>query len=76
VRRRRKLRQRLSDLLRQGADAGVFDLIGGTDSNTRAAVMILDMCSRTSDWYDPRRAEPPQRLAQRYVQAALRIVGA
>lgn len=77
VRRRRELRQRLSDLLHRGAAAGVFELIGGgPDSSTRMAVMILDMCSRTSDWYDPRRAESPQRLAQRYVEAALRIAGA
>lgn len=76
VRRRRQLRQRLSDLLRRGENAGVFELIDGPESSTRAAVMILDLCSRTSEWYDPRRAESPQRLAQRYVRAALRIAGA
>ncbi|HKC28288.1 MAG TPA: TetR/AcrR family transcriptional regulator [Jatrophihabitans sp.] len=76
VRRRRQLRQRLADLLRRGSDAGVFDLIDGPDGATRVAVMMLDMCSRTSEWYDPQRAEPPHRLAQRYVVAALRLAGA
>jgi AcrR family transcriptional regulator len=76
VRRRRSLRQQLSGLLRRGADVGVFDLIDGPDGDIRGAVMVLDMCSRTSDWYDPRRAEPPERLADRYVTAALRLAGA
>jgi AcrR family transcriptional regulator len=76
VRRRRRLRQRLSALLSEGAAAGVFDLIGGPDRATRAAVMVLDMCSRTSEWYDPARAEPPERLAARYVAGALRLAGA
>jgi hypothetical protein len=38
--------------------------------------MILDMCSRTSEWYDPSRAEAPDELAERYVAAALRLAGA
>lgn len=76
VARRRRLRTRLSKLLRQGAGAGVFDLIGGSDAATRAAVMVLDMCSRTSEWYDPSRSESPARLAERYVAGALRLVGA
>jgi AcrR family transcriptional regulator len=75
VRRRRQLRQRLADLLRRGSEADEFDLIDGPDGATRVAVMMLDMCSRTSEWYDPRRAEPPHRVAERYVVAALRIAG-
>jgi AcrR family transcriptional regulator len=76
VRRRRGLRQHLSEELRDGADAGDFDLIDGIDGATRVAVMVLDMCSRTSEWYDPRRAEAPDVLADRYVTAALRLAGA
>jgi AcrR family transcriptional regulator len=76
VRRRRALRQQLSGLLRHGAATGVFDLIEGRDGDIRVAVMVLDMCSRTSEWYDPRRSEPPRRLADRYVIAALRLAGA
>ena len=40
------------------------------------AVMVLDLCSRTSDWFDSHRGTPIAPLAERYVQAALRIVGA
>lgn len=76
VARRRALRRRLTELLREGAAADAFDLIGGSDAPTRVAVMILDMCSRTSEWYDPARAEPPVKLAERYVAAALRVAGA
>jgi AcrR family transcriptional regulator len=76
VRRRRRLRQQLTELLRRGADAGAFDLIDGPDGATRVAVMVLDMCSRTSEWYDRKREEPPARLAERYVTAALRLAGA
>jgi AcrR family transcriptional regulator len=76
VRRRRRLRQQLTDLLRAGAQAGELDLLGGPEGATRVAVMTLDMCSRTSEWYDPRRSEPPEQLADRYVQAALRLAGA
>lgn len=76
VRRRRALRSELSELLRTGAGADAFDLIGGADAATRVAVMVLDMCSRTSEWYDPRRNVSPARLADHYVTAALRLAGA
>jgi AcrR family transcriptional regulator len=75
VQRRRALRARLAELLRAGARRRRFDLIG-PDGPTRVAVMILDMCSRTSEWYDPSRADPPEELADRYVTAALRLAGA
>jgi AcrR family transcriptional regulator len=76
VHRRRGLRERLSELLREGASAGAYDLIGSHHGDTRVAVMVLDMCSRTSEWYDPKREEAPERLAERYVTAALRLAGA
>jgi AcrR family transcriptional regulator len=78
VRRRRAMRAQLTSLLRAGAKDGEFELIGGRNGPTRTAVMVLDMCSRTSDWYDPTRAraERPETLAERYVLGALRLVGA
>lgn len=76
VRRRRRLRSQLADLLLAGDASGALALIDGDADATRTAVMILDMCSRTSEWYDPRRAEPPEELAARYVTAALRLAGA
>lgn len=76
VKRRRALRDRLAALLRAGQRAGALDLIPGPDGPTRTAVMVLDLCSRTSDWFDSHRGTPIGPLAERYVQAALRIVGA
>jgi hypothetical protein len=38
--------------------------------------MVLDMCSRTSDWFDRSRESDPAGIVQRYVVAALRLVGA
>jgi AcrR family transcriptional regulator len=76
VKRRRQLRERLSALLRAGQSAGTFELIDGRNGATRVAVMILDMCSRTSEWYNAARAEKPHELADRYVVAALRLAGA
>ena len=77
IRRRRQLRQRLARLLADGEQSEEFALIGDTDRATRSAVMILDMCSRTSEWYHPDRGGlPTPMLAERYVQASLRLVGA
>lgn len=78
VGRRRKLREKVTSILRKGSRSGEFTLIGGRNAPIRTAVMILDMCSRTSEWYDPRRlrAERPERLTSRYVDAALRLTGA
>jgi AcrR family transcriptional regulator len=76
VRRRRTIRLELTELLHAGSARGEFELLDGPDAATRIAVMILDMCSRTSEWYDPSRADAPDELAERYVAAALRLAGA
>ena len=36
--------------------------------------MVLDMCSRTSDWFDRTRDSDPDEIVGRYVRAALRLV--
>lgn len=76
VGRRRAMRSRLARLLRDGCVAGRFDLLDGPRGATGVAVMVLDMCSRTAEWYDPARTDRPERLVQRYRSAALRIAGA
>jgi AcrR family transcriptional regulator len=76
VQRRRALRTQLTGLLRDGAEAGRFRLIDGDDPPTRVALMTLDMCSRTSEWYDRSRSGPPSELADSYVIAALRLAWA
>lgn len=74
VARRRRTRTQLVELLRTGERAGQFALVEDLDA-TGVALMILDMCSRTSEWYHQRDADPPAELAERYVAAALRLVG-
>jgi AcrR family transcriptional regulator len=76
VSRRRALRAELVDLLRAGEGTGVLDLPGTPGDRTRVAVMMLDMCSRTSEWYHADSTQTPDQLAQLYVTAALRLAGA
>jgi AcrR family transcriptional regulator len=70
---RRAMRRTLTGFIRDGAAAGVFDPIGDPVGQ---ALMVLDMCSRTSDWFDRSRDTDPTEIAARYVRAALRLVGA
>ena len=72
---RRALRARLADLLAAGCRAGRFDLIGGVDGAVAQALMVLDLCSRTSEWFDRDRDEDIGALVDRYELAALRLVG-
>lgn len=73
---RRGVRRRLSAILQAGAASGRFDIVGGPEAVTAQAVMLLDMCSRTSEWFDRRGKVGIDTLAERYVIAARRIVGA
>jgi AcrR family transcriptional regulator len=73
---RRAIRQRLTGVLAAGERAGSFTLIGGPAGAVGQALMVLDMCSRTSDWFDRSRESDPAAIAERYVTAALRLVGA
>jgi hypothetical protein len=38
--------------------------------------MVLDMCSRTSEWFDPHGPSDVDELTERYTRAARRLVGA
>jgi TetR/AcrR family transcriptional regulator, cholesterol catabolism regulator len=73
VQHRRRTREHLGRLLATGQREGTFDLVGPTP--TSVALMILDMCSQTSVWYDPSRTQEPDVVAERYVRAALRLAG-
>jgi TetR/AcrR family transcriptional regulator, cholesterol catabolism regulator len=74
VERRRRIRGRLVAILREGERAGVFSLIGGEQAAVGQAMMVMDMCSRTSEWFSPSASSAG--LTERYVRAALRLVGA
>jgi AcrR family transcriptional regulator len=73
---RRAMRRQLAELIAEGERAGSFDLIGGRDGAVASALMVLDMCSRTSEWFDRSRESDPSGIIERYVTAALRLVGA
>jgi AcrR family transcriptional regulator len=74
VERRRRMRERLVAILRDGAAEGVFHLVGGENAEVGSAMMLLDMCSRTSEWFNPKQSTDG--FTDRYVTAALRLVGA
>lgn len=76
VARRRRIRARLEEILDAGQASGAFTLIGGAEGSAAQALMVLDMCSRTSEWFDPNRAPDAELVTEHYVQAAARLVGA
>jgi TetR/AcrR family transcriptional regulator, cholesterol catabolism regulator len=73
---RRGIRRLLTELCVAGQRAGCFALLDGEPGAVGSALMVLDMCSRTSDWYDRSRESEPASIVERYVAAALRLVGA
>jgi hypothetical protein len=79
---RRRFREQLAEILCAGAKNGAFELIDGVgdtgpaDGATGQALMVLDMCSRTSEWFDPHGPSDIDELTERYVRAARRLVGA
>ncbi|MEV5751128.1 TetR/AcrR family transcriptional regulator [Actinoallomurus sp. NPDC052308] len=75
---RRRLRDRVVDVLLAGHEKGVFRLVGG-DGRAAAvltAVPILDMCVHISEWFRDRRRPGAAELQARYVELALRMAGA
>jgi TetR/AcrR family transcriptional regulator, cholesterol catabolism regulator len=81
VAERRRFRRVLETILSDGLRAGSFDIIGADTAMsapavTGQAVMILDMCSRTSEWFVRGGSTDADELARRYVLAARRMVAA
>ncbi|MFL6054424.1 MAG: TetR family transcriptional regulator [Actinoallomurus sp.] len=75
---RRRLRDRLADVLLAGHEKGVLRLVGGDDRSAAVltAIPILDMCVHISEWFHERRPLGADHLRSRYVELALRIAGA
>ena len=74
VTQRRRFRRVLESVLSQGVTAGAFALAGGPGAVTGQAVMILDMCSRTAEWFVPGRPGDADELIARYVEVVARMV--
>ncbi len=75
---RRRLRDRLVDILLEGDTAGVFSLSGGPGRPAAvvAAAAILDMCVHMSEWSTDTGAYTLDALEAQYVTMARRLVAA
>jgi TetR/AcrR family transcriptional regulator, cholesterol catabolism regulator len=75
---RRRLRDRLTDVLLAGGRHGLFELVGGDDraAATLTAVAIGAMCANVSDWARERHPLSVDELRDRYAEMALRLAGA
>lgn len=74
---RRRLRDRVVTVLREGVQAGVFDTCGGSDmgSLTLTAATVLEMCINSSQWINREGALSVEELEQRFADFTLRLVG-
>ncbi|MBO3749050.1 TetR family transcriptional regulator [Streptosporangiaceae bacterium NEAU-GS5] len=71
---RRRLRDRVTDVLRAGERSGHFQL-PGRDEATIVARAILDMCVHISAWFHEGQPLTTADLQDRYVTLALRMAG-
>jgi TetR/AcrR family transcriptional regulator, cholesterol catabolism regulator len=74
---RRRLRDRLTDVLEAGVQNGTFTLVGSQDRPAAAltANVIATTCANISDWTSENHPMTLADLQDRYVQMALRLVG-
>jgi TetR/AcrR family transcriptional regulator, cholesterol catabolism regulator len=74
---RRKLRDRLTDVLESGVQNGTFTLVGSQDRAGAAltANVIATMCANISEWTRENHPMTMADLQDRYVQMTLRLVG-
>lgn len=74
---RRRLRDRLTDVLEAGVQNGTFTLVGSQDRVAAAltANVIATMCANISEWTRENHPMTMADLQERYVQMALRLVG-
>jgi TetR/AcrR family transcriptional regulator, cholesterol catabolism regulator len=75
---RRRLRDRLTDILEAGVGNGTFSLVGAEDRPAAAltANVIATMCANISEWTTENHPMSMAELQDRYVHMALRLVGA
>jgi hypothetical protein len=78
VKIRRKLRDRIAEIVELGLARGDFTLIGSQDhaAASLTAYVIGSMCAEISDWARPNHPLQVDDLQDYYVQMALRLVGA
>jgi len=69
---RKEVEDLLLEIIREGKTRGVFELSRPEDT----ARALLGMCQAVATWYTPTGPLSPQDVAARYVDIALRAVGA
>lgn len=74
---RRRLRDRVADVLEEGSARGVFCIAGDSDrpSTRIAASSILDLCVHCGEWLRPDGRLSLDELEHRFVTMCLRLVG-
>jgi TetR/AcrR family transcriptional regulator, cholesterol catabolism regulator len=74
---RRRMRDRLTDVLLAGVDSGIFTLAASQDRAAAAltANVIATMCANISEWTRENHPMTRDDLQERYVQMALQLVG-
>ncbi len=75
---RRRLRDRMAEIVRDGHVDGSFDLLGGDEHSAVVitAAAILDMCVHAGEWIRDRGELSEEAISERFVAMALRMVGA
>jgi hypothetical protein len=75
---RRQLRDRITQILVDGAQEGTFSLVGGNDvaSATLCSGTIANMCVHISEWTLEHYPLGIPDLQDRYTRMALRLAGA
>ncbi|HEY1466838.1 MAG TPA: hypothetical protein VGF11_07270, partial [Acidimicrobiales bacterium] len=74
---RRRLRNRMVAVLKEGARTGAFDIWGQVESRsfTITAAAILDMCIHSSQWLHDGGPMGIDELERYFVATAMRMVG-
>lgn len=75
---RRRLRDKVVAILLEGAERGEFDICGGGDRTAAVitAGTILDMCVHAGEWLRVEGELREEQLEARFVEMALRLLGA
>jgi AcrR family transcriptional regulator len=72
ARKRCRSAQIISEIVGEGAAAGVF----AVDEPEAAGVAVSTMCGAIGSWYEPGKQHSPRRVMKTYCELAARMVGA
>jgi len=70
------MRDRIGDHFKRALEAGIRARRFDVPSPPAAVLAIVTMCTAVAQWYRDAGAASPEQIAERYVELALRMVGA